>query len=136
MELVLTDEPAHILAVRPGFAAEAWRVRGVTDWQQAAVEDLAAVQIGQRHLGRGHQVQVPIACDLEQVCLELRQVARALQRGRIHEKRRIDLGEAVLARVQVEHEVDQGAAQPGARAHQHGKPRTRHPCRAFEIQDP
>ena len=80
VELVLPDQAAHVGAVRSRLAAEARRVGGVTQRQLAAVEDLVAMQVGQRHLGRRHQIQVPVAGDLEEVRLELRQVPRAGQR--------------------------------------------------------
>ena len=80
VELVLADQAAHVGAVRAGLAAEARRVRGVADRQLAAVEDLAAMHVRQRHLGGRHQVQIPVAGDLEQIRLELRQVAGAGQR--------------------------------------------------------
>ena len=58
---MLPDQPAHIGAVRTGFAAEARRVRRVADRQLAAVEDLAAMHVRQRHLGGRHQVEIPVA---------------------------------------------------------------------------
>ena len=80
------------------------------------------MQVGQRHFRGRNQIEIPVAGDLEEVLLELRQVAGAAQRRRIDEERRLDLGVAVLARVQVEHEVDERARQPRARAHQHREP--------------
>ena len=74
------------------------------------------MQVRQRHFRGRNQVQVPVARDLEQVLLELRQVAGAAQRLGVDEKRRLDLEVAVLARVQVEHEVDQRAREPRAGA--------------------
>ena len=71
------------------------------------VDDLAAVQVRERHLCGRHEVEVPVAGDFEQVRFELRQVARAGERRRVHEERGLDFTVAVLARVQVEHEVDE-----------------------------
>ena len=48
-------------------------------------------------------------------CFELRQVAGAAQRVGVDEERRLDLGVAVLARVQVEHEVDERARRAARR---------------------
>ena len=44
----------------------------------------------------GHQIQIPVAGDLEQVRFELRQVARAGQRRRVRHERRLDFRVAVL----------------------------------------
>ena len=56
VELVLANQSADVLAVRSGFASEARRVGGVADRQLAAVENLAAVQVRQRHFGRRNQI--------------------------------------------------------------------------------
>ena len=40
------------------------------------------MQIRQRHFGRRHEIQIPVAGDLEQIGLELRQVARSGQTRR------------------------------------------------------
>ena len=98
VELVLADQAADVGAVRAGLAAEARRVGGVLDRQQAAVEDLVAIQIGDRHFGGRDQVEVPVAVDLEEVRLELRQLAGAEQGGAVDQERRLHLGVAVLGR--------------------------------------
>ena len=69
VELVLPDQPAHVRAVRAGLAAEARRVCRVPQRQLAAVENLSAVQVGQRHFRGRDQEQIPVAGDLEQVLL-------------------------------------------------------------------
>ena len=132
---MLTDQPAHVRAVRSGLAPEARRIRRVSHRELPAVEDLAAIQIRQRDLRGRNEEQVPVAGDLEKVLLELGQVAGAAQRIRIHEERRLDLGVGVLLRMELEHEVDQGARQPGAGAHQHREARARHLCGALEIEN-
>ena len=135
MELVLADQAAHVLAVRPRFAAETHRVGRVPERQLAAVEDLVAVQVRDRHFGRRHEVQVPVSGDLEEVGLELRQVAGAQQGGGVHQVRRIDLGVAVFARMQVEHEVDERAHHARAFAQRDGETRAGHARRAFEVEN-
>jgi len=72
------------------------------------------MHVRQRHFGGRHQVEIPVAGDLEEIGFELRQVAGAGQRGRVGQERRLDLRVAVLLRVEVEHEVDQRARQPRA----------------------
>src|SRR5581483_7300060 len=54
---------------------------------------------------------------------------------RVREKRRLDLAVSMLARVQVEHEIDQRAGQLRAGAAENGEARTREPRRALEIED-
>ena len=97
---MLADQAARVGAVRSGFAAEARRVGRVLQRQLPAVEDLAAIQVRDRHFRRRDQIEIPLAGDLEQILLELRQLPGAVQRRRRHQKRRLDFGVAVLARVQ------------------------------------
>ncbi len=140
VELVLADEPAHVLAVRARLAAEAGRVGRVRDRQPVALEDLLAVQVGQRHLGGGDEVEVvralvALARDAKRVVGELGQLAGAAHGRVLDEVGRGDLGVAVLAGVQVEHELRERARQPRPRAHQHGEARARQPARAVEVED-
>jgi len=132
---VLADQPADVGAVRAGFAAEAGGVRRVLERQETAVEDLAAIEIGDRDLGGRDEVQVPVAADLEQVLLELRQLAGAVERGAVDQEGRLDLGVAVLAGVQRQHEVDQRAFQLGAGAEQHGEAGAGDLGGALEVDD-
>jgi hypothetical protein len=76
---MLPNQPAHVGAVRSGFAAEARRIGGVLQRQQSPVENLTAIQIRHRHFGGRNQVQVPFAGDLEQILLELRQLPGPVQ---------------------------------------------------------
>ena len=74
------------------------------------------MEVRERHLRGRHQIQIPVAGDLEEIGLELRQVARCpVSDALLIEERRLDFAIPVLARVQVEHEVDQRARQPRAR---------------------
>src|SRR5689334_8084723 len=52
--------------------------------------------------------------NLEEICLELRQIACPKQAGRVDEKWRKNFRVSVLARVHVEKKIDQGALQTGA----------------------
>src|SRR5688500_3519617 len=113
---MLTDQSAYVGAVGSCFATEARRVGGVADRQIAPIEDLPAMQIGERHFGRRNQEKIPLAGDLEQVVFELRQIARAAQRVAVDEKRRLDLRVSVLTRMKIEHEVDERAREACASA--------------------
>ena len=53
-----------------------------------------------------------------------------------HEKRRVDLGIAVLARVQVEHELSQRPFEPRQRSFQDDEPRAGELRRGLEIHQP
>jgi hypothetical protein len=141
VELVLPDQPAHVLAVRAGFAAEARRVSGVGDRKRSAVEDLVGVQVRDRDLRRGDQVEWAaiffraLAVRFEQIRLELRQLPGAAQRLGLDQDRRVDLAVSVLFRVQIEHEADDRPLEPGGRAIQHGKARSGELGGALEIDD-
>ena len=81
VELVLADQAAHVAAVGAGLGAEARRVGAVAARQRRLLEDLAAVQVGHRHLGGRDEVEVG-SLDVEEVGLELGQLAGADQRRR------------------------------------------------------
>ncbi len=75
-------------------------------------DDLLAHEVGHRHLGGRNQIEARCSPRMrEQILLELRQLPGADQRVRVHQVRRIDLGVAVLAGVQVEHELRERAMQ-------------------------
>ena len=76
-----------------------------------AVEDLVAEQVGHRHFGRGNGEERIVAEGVH-VLLELRQLPRADHRVAVDEERREHFRVTVLARVQVEQEIDQPAFQP------------------------
>ena len=59
----------------------------------------------------GIEVEALLAAHREQVLLELRQLPGADERAALHQVRHVDFGVAVLARVQVEHELCQRAVQ-------------------------
>ena len=94
------------------------------------------MHVRQRHFSGRHQKQVPVAGNLEQVRLELRQVAGAGERRRVDHERRLDFGVAVLRRVELQHEVDERARELRAVADQHRKPRRRHLGAPLEVDDP
>ncbi|MNG94387.1 hypothetical protein D3C79_533980 [compost metagenome] len=133
---MLTDHATGIAPRSTGFAAEARRVGNQLERQLLGIEDLARDQVGQRHFGSRDQVEVGLAfaADLEQVFLELRQLAGALQGRGLHQVRGVVLLVAVLAGVQVDHELRQGAVQAGDRAAQHGKACARQLGGGFEVQ--
>ena len=132
---MLPDQATHVGAVAARLAAEARRVGRVPARQVGLLQRLLAVDVGERHLGRRDEEEIPVAGDLEQVLLELGQVAGAGERGAIDQERRLDFRVPVLARVQVEHEADERAGQACAGAQQQGEPGAGHPHRPLEVDD-
>jgi hypothetical protein len=97
-------------------------------------ENLPVMDVGDGHLGRGNEVVVP-CFELEQVFLELRQLPRAGHGGAVDHERRQHLRIAVLAGMQVQHKIDEGALQQGAVAQVQGKPRPGDFRGTLEIED-
>ncbi len=79
------------------------------------------MQVRDGDLGSGDQVQLVAGDDVHLVFL-VRDLAGAGRTGRVDDGRRPDLGEPVLARVDVEEPVDQPALEPRTRALVHGEP--------------
>ena len=117
VELVLTDQPACVAPGAARFRAEARRVSRQADGQVGLGHDLASHHAGQRDFGRGDQVQrfaLAVLTALfrgEQVGRELGQLPGAFQGVGVDDVGRIALGVAVLARLQVQHELRQCAVQ-------------------------
>jgi hypothetical protein len=93
------------------------------------------VHVRERDFRRGNEIEIPVAGDFEKILLELRQIAGALQRSAVGQERRLDFAVSVLARVNVEHEVDERARQPRAGSAQHRETRTRDLGTPLEVDD-
>jgi len=106
VELMLADQAAGITAVGAGLGAEAWGVGGVVERQVPFLERFIPVDVGDRHLRRRDQIEIPVV-DLEQVFGEFRQLPGRRQRGGVGHEGRKDLGISMPLGVEVEHEVDQ-----------------------------
>ena len=78
--------------------------------RSVGVQGLVAEKIGHRDFGRGREPEIGVL-NLEQIVLELGQLAGAKQAGGIDQERRQHFGVAVLARVNVQQEVDQRPLQ-------------------------
>ncbi len=76
------------------------------------LQGFVAVDVGDGDFGGGNQPEI-LALALEQVFLELGQLAGAEQAAGVHHEGRQHFGVAVLAGVHVEHEVDERALQFG-----------------------
>ncbi len=74
------------------------------------------------------------ALQLEKIRLELWQLTGTQQRASVDQIGNVELGIAVLARVQVEHELRQRAMQSRDTAARHGEARAGNLRRGFEIE--
>src|SRR5262249_7952556 len=92
--------------------------------------------VGQRHLGRRNQIEIPLAADLEEIRLELGQVAGAGQRRCVRQKGWLDFGVAMLPSVEIEHEVDEGSRETGTWTRKHRESRPSDLGPALEVDDP
>ena len=90
LDLVLAHEAARVAAVRACLCPEAWGECGDGDGQRFLVEDAALEQVGQGYLrGRNEEPVLAVyeVVDLEQVILELGQLAGALEHRAAHDER-------------------------------------------------
>ena len=93
------------------------------------------MQVRERHFSGWDEIEIPVARNLEEVRLELRQVAGPDQRRRVHHERRLHLAVAVLGGVQVEHEVDERTLETRTRTAQHGEARAGDLRATLEVDD-
>ena len=121
VELVQAVEAAHVGAPRAGFAAEAGRVAGHAHGQFLNRNNLVAVEVGERHLGRGNEVEVVLGVVVHLPVL-VRQVAGAVAAGLVHEDGRLHLDVARGAGL-VQKKVYEAALQARALALVHRKAR-------------
>ena len=103
------------LPAAPASRRKHGRVGGVADRQVGGLEDLVAVKVRDRDLGRGDQVEVVAGDDVHLVFL-VRDLAGATRGVGVDDDRRPDLGHAVLGDVDVEEPVDQRPLERGTRA--------------------
>ncbi|CRD57893.1 hypothetical protein BN126330174 [Stenotrophomonas thermophila] len=135
LELVLADHAAHVAPAAAGLGTEAHRVGGHAQRQALGIDDLVAHDVGQRHFRGRDQVARGIAHGgLEQVVLELRQLAGAAQRIGVDQQRHVGFLITVLAGMQVDHELGQRTVQARDRAAQHGEARTGQLGRGLAVQ--
>src|ERR1051326_4571178 len=134
VELVHPEEPAGVLARGAGIPAEAGREGHERRGQRGRVEDLVAVQVGDRHLGGGNEEEI-VPGNFVLVFFELGQLPRAGERGAVDQQRR-RLEVAVLPGMKIKHEARERPHQPGARAGEEGKARARDLRPARQVENP
>ncbi len=128
------DDAAHVAAVGTGLAAEAGRVGAELNRQVGALQCFVAVNVRDRNLGGGYQPEI-VAFALEEVFLELRQLACTEKAGRVHHKRRQHLGVSMLPCVYIEHEVNERAFELRAHVPIEGKTRSGDLGGSFQVED-
>ena len=134
LKLVLPDDPPHIPPIGTRFAAEARRIRTELNRKLIGVQRFVAEEVRYRNLGRRRQPEIGILA-MEQVFGELRQLPGSLKARRIDQKRRQHFGVTMLARVDIQHEVDQRPLQLGPQPDVHGEPCARYLGRPLHIQN-
>ncbi|MNL08200.1 hypothetical protein D3C87_1289080 [compost metagenome] len=133
VELVDPDEPLGVAARGARLRAEARRVGGQVLRQHLLGDDLVAVDVGQRHLGRRDQVVLGVG-EVEELIGELRQVAVRQEGFLVGHEGRQDLGVAVVAGVKVEHEADERPLELSTGAAHHHEARTRQLGGPLEVE--
>src|ERR1035438_6500628 len=131
---MLADHAARIATRGARLGAETWRVRHELQRQRTRLDDLFPHQVGQGHLGGWDQIKALLAAHSEQVLLEFRQLTGADQGMGGDQIGRIDLGIAVLLRVQVEHELRECALQTRQGPSDHRKACTGDASGGLEVQ--
>ena len=112
LKLMLTNDAAHVLAIRPRFAAKAGSVSRERNRKPRRVKDLVAVQVRDRDFRRWNEPQIFVSVrDSKQVCSELGKVPRTIHRVGVHQVRRQHFCIPMLARVEIKHEVRQSTLQ-------------------------
>src|SRR5258708_36667701 len=111
-ERVVANHAASVLAGRAGLGAEARRMAYEFQGQGFERDDLVAHEVGHRVLRRGYQIEVAVP-DLEQIALELGEARHPVCAVAGNQVRNIDLDIAMLAGIEVGHELRDRAVQPG-----------------------
>jgi hypothetical protein len=112
LELVLPNDAAHVFAIGTGLAAEARSVCSQGDWQPRSVQGLVPIDVRHWDFCGRDEPEVAVALgDPEQILGEFWKLPGSIHRLRVDQVRRKNFRVAVLARVQVEHEIHQRAFQ-------------------------
>ena len=122
------DDAAGVSPGRPGLLTEAGGEGAVAQRQLAGVENLVAMDVGERDLGRGDQVHA-LGRGFEQVLLKLGELRGAQQGVAVDDDGRPPFLKAAL-QVRVDKERDERPLEHGAQAAE------QHKARAGELGGP
>ena len=117
VELVLADQPAHVRrrTSRPRCGSTACtRCSAAAASRPSRISPRCRFVSGTSAVGIRYRSQSPAI--LNRSCSNFGRLPVPRSASRVDEERRLDFGVAVLARVQVEHEVDERAREPRAGA--------------------
>ena len=128
------QDAARLTASGARLTTEAWCVGGVADRQIRTVKDLVAMHVRHRHLGGWREVEA-VATDHVHLIFLVGDLPCATSRRLVDQNRWPDLGEAVLAHVGVEEQVDECANQRCAVGAIRREGGTRHLRAALKIED-
>ncbi len=132
---MLPDNAAHIFAIGARFTAKAGCVSGQANGKLRGIESFIAIEVRDRDFGGRDQPEILFAVrDAEQILRKFRQLARTVHGLRIHQVRRQNFGVAMLARVQIEHEICKSALESRSQRPIDGKAGSGKLGRAFEIE--
>src|SRR6266403_1429780 len=108
-----SNNAARLAPGRSRFPSETWRVSNEFLRKIDSCENFVAMKICHWHFRCRREKELTFLKSVH-VGLELRQLRGADHAIPPHQKRRTDLGIAILARMQIEHELDQRSLQPRA----------------------
>src|SRR5712691_1553684 len=135
LKLMLAEDAAGVLSGGASFGAEAGGPGGDKNGEFFFGNGFVAVQIVELDFGSGREPEVGVL-DFEKVGGEFRELASAGEGGGVHQEGRQDFRVAVLAGVDIEEEIREGALKAGSPAFVNGKARTRDFRCSLQIQDP
>ena len=136
---MLANNAAGVASIAAGLTAEAGCVAGVANalpTQLCIVENAVSRHIRYRDLCRGNKIVTLIRIEAEKILLELGQLAGAAQRVPVDDVGYVDLAIAMLAGMQIQHELDQGPVQPSQRPVHDIESRAGNLTRGFEVHLP
>src|SRR5207253_11457382 len=134
VELMQSDIAAGVLPGGPSLAPKIRRPGHVLDRERGSGEDFFAVHVRHRDLGGRDQEEI-LLLDPERIVLELGELTGSGHRRAVQEERWKDLDVVVLAKVQINHEIQQGALEPGASTLQEIETRCGNLDAALEIEE-
>src|SRR5713226_9265587 len=115
LELMLAEDAAGVFSSGTSFGAEAGGPGGDKNGEFFFGNGFVAVQIVELDFGSGREPEVGVL-DFEKVGGEFRELASAGEGGGVHQEGRQDFRVAVLAGVDVEKKIREGAFKAGAPA--------------------
>ena len=134
VELVDSQHAARHFAGASRLAAETRRVCRKLDGQILGLENVVAVEVRDRHLGRRNQPEI-VDLAMVEILGKLRKLAGSGHRRGIDYERRKHFGVALLLAMHIQHVLDQRTLKLGALAKENRETRTRELHAARKVED-